>query len=93
MLSIEETKHIAALARIGATEKELEKFSTDLSAVLDWIAQLEKIDVTDVSPTARVAGAINVSREDSVIDFEKKADIVNLFPENKNNYAKVRSVM
>ena len=54
---------------------------------------LEKIDVTDISPTARVAGAINVSREDGAIDFEKKADIVNLFPENKNNYAKVRSVM
>ena len=93
MLSIEETKHIAALARIGVTEKELEKFSADLTAVLDWIKLLEEADISDVSPMARVSGAINVSREDNVLNFEEKAAIGKLFPEEKNGYDKVRSVM
>ncbi|MFZ2192802.1 MAG: Asp-tRNA(Asn)/Glu-tRNA(Gln) amidotransferase subunit GatC [Candidatus Moraniibacteriota bacterium] len=93
MLSIEETKHIASLARIGVTEKDLEKFSHDLSAVLDWVKQLEEVDITDVSPTARVSGSINVSREDNVLNFEEKKDLIKLFPEEKNDYLKVRSVM
>ena len=93
MLSIEETKHIASLARIGVTEKELEKFSHDLSAVLDWVKLLEEVDVTDISPMARVSGSINVSREDNILNFEGKKDLIGLFPEEKNNYLKVRSVM
>ena len=93
MLTEEETKHIAELARIGMTKKELEKLSFDLSAVLDWIGQLEKIDVENVFPMARVAGSINVFREDNVLNFDEKDKIIKLFPEEKNSYAKVKSVL
>ncbi|MFZ2226844.1 MAG: Asp-tRNA(Asn)/Glu-tRNA(Gln) amidotransferase subunit GatC [Candidatus Moraniibacteriota bacterium] len=93
MISKDEVKHIATLARIGVTEKEVDKFSTDLSAVLDWIAQLEKVDVKDVLPMAHITGMNNVNREDNVSDFLGKEKIVELFPESKNGYAKVRSVL
>lgn len=93
MISTDEVKHIAGLARIGVTEKELEKFSHDLSAVLDWIAQLEEADIANTIPTARISGSINVSREDVVYDFAEKEKIVELFPEKKNGYDKVKSVL
>ena len=93
MISKDEVKHIANLARIGATEKEIEKFSTDLSAVLDWIAQLEEVDVNDVLPMAHITGMNNVDREDKTFDFFGQEKIVALFPESKNEYAKVKSVL
>ncbi len=93
MLNIEDIKHFAKLARIGMTEEDLNKFSGDLSAVLDWIKQLEEVDVANISPTFRTDGLNNVFREDIVATFKKEEKIVELFPEKKNNYDKVRSVL
>ncbi len=93
MISKDEVKHIANLARIGITKKEMDKFSHDLSSILDWIKLLEEVDITDVSPTTRVTGAINVSREDRILDFKEKDAIIKLFPQEKNGYDKVKSVL
>lgn len=93
MLSKEEVQHIAGLARIGTDEKEIEKFATDLSAVLDWIEQLKEVDVSGVEPTAHITGMENRLREDAVSECESKDVIVNLFPEKKDNYGKVKSVL
>lgn len=92
-LTKDEVKHIAELARIGVDEEELEKFSTDLSAVLDWISKLEEADVSAVSPMARVAGSINVAREDRMRESDSREEIIRLFPEERNGYDKVKSVL
>ncbi len=93
MISKDEVRHIANLARIGITEKETDKFSRDLSSILDWIAQLDKVDVTGVLPTAHITGMNDVSREDRIVDFANREKIVELFPEGKNGYDKVKSVL
>ena len=93
MLSKDEVRHIAGLARIGVDEAEIEKFSTDLSSILGWVEQLEKIDVSNVEPTAHISGIENVAREDRAHDFADKDKIVKLFPERKDNYNKVKSVL
>ena len=93
MISADEVKHIAALARIGLDEKEIEKFSHDLSSILDWIKQLDEVDVSGVLPTAHITGMKNINREDNIFDFVGQEKIVELFPESKNGYAKVKSVL
>jgi len=93
MISKDEVKHIAALARVGVDESEIEKFSKDLSSILDWIKELETADVTGVEPTAHITGLVNRMREDTAWEFENKKDIVELFPEEKNGYDKVKSVL
>jgi aspartyl-tRNA(Asn)/glutamyl-tRNA(Gln) amidotransferase subunit C len=92
MLTKEEVKHIAELARIGVSEKEMEKYQKDMSAILDWVEQLKEVDVAGVEPTAHIAGLTNVARIDKSADFKNKAGIINLFPEKKNNYDKVKSI-
>lgn len=93
MITKEEVRHIAGLARIGVDEKDLDKFAADLSAVLDWIEELKEVDVAGVEPTAHITGMENRMREDAQIDFENKNAIVDLFPEKKDNYGKVKSVL
>ncbi|MDO8240725.1 MAG: Asp-tRNA(Asn)/Glu-tRNA(Gln) amidotransferase subunit GatC [Candidatus Moranbacteria bacterium] len=93
MLSKEEVQHIAGLARIGVDEKDLEKFATDLSAVLDWIEELKEVDVSGVEPTAHITGMQNRLREDKMSEFENKAEIINLFPDKKDNFGKVKSIL
>lgn len=93
MLSKIDVQKIAALARVGISEKESEKYQKDLSAILDWVEQLKAVDVSGAEPTAHIAGVKNVTREDRVSDFSNKDAIVKLFPEEKDGYDKVKSVL
>jgi aspartyl-tRNA(Asn)/glutamyl-tRNA(Gln) amidotransferase subunit C len=93
MISKDEVKHIASLARIGLSEKEVEKYSKDLSAVLEWVDELKKADIKGIEPIAHITGMNSISREDKNEEFENKEEIIKLFPEKKNGYDKVKSVL
>jgi len=93
MISKKEVKNIADLARVGINDEEINNFSQDLSSILDWMEQLNEVDVAGVEPTAHITGLENRIREDKESDFENKKGIVKLFPEEKNNYNKVKSVL
>jgi aspartyl-tRNA(Asn)/glutamyl-tRNA(Gln) amidotransferase subunit C len=93
MISKEEVKHIAALARLGLNEEEIEKFSLDLSTILDWIEQLKEVDIADVEPTAHITGIKNSFREDKTEEFSERENLAELFPEEKSGYDKVKSVL
>jgi len=93
MISKDEVKHIAELARIGLDEKEIEKFSKDLSSILDFIKQLEEVDISNVEAVSHVTGLENIVREDKAEEFENVAGLKKLFPEGKDGYDKVKSVL
>jgi len=93
MISKDEVKHIAGLARIGLSEKDINKFSKDLSAVLDWVKELQEVDVSNVEPTAQIIGTENVIREDKAREFPDKNKIADLFPDKKDGFGKVKSIL
>ena len=56
--------HVADLARIALTEEEIERFTGQLSVVLDAVERLGQIDTSTVAPTASVLPLHDVQRED-----------------------------
>lgn len=95
MLNKEEVKHIAGLARIGLTEKEIGKYQKELSAILDYFKKLEELDTEKVEPVGHITGTENVNRIDKQEDFGglgEKAILENA-PERKEKYVKVKSVL
>lgn len=96
MLKKEEVEHIAKLARLGLTKKELEKMKRELSKILDYFEQLKEIDVSRVEPATHSVKVENVMREDEERlkkpkDQNKK--LLDLVPERKDNYLKVKSIL
>jgi aspartyl-tRNA(Asn)/glutamyl-tRNA(Gln) amidotransferase subunit C len=56
-LSHEEVEHIAKLARLELTEEEKVRYGGQLSAILDHVAELQKVDTSSIAPmTAVFAG-------------------------------------
>lgn len=51
-LTTHEVEHIASLARLDLTDEQRELYREQLSAILDYIEKLRKLDTTDVPPTA-----------------------------------------
>ncbi|HEV8534391.1 MAG TPA: Asp-tRNA(Asn)/Glu-tRNA(Gln) amidotransferase subunit GatC [Candidatus Limnocylindria bacterium] len=56
----------AGLARIALTEEEIERFTGQLSVVLQAVERLKDVDTEKVSPTASVLPVLNITREDEV---------------------------
>jgi aspartyl-tRNA(Asn)/glutamyl-tRNA(Gln) amidotransferase subunit C len=94
MLSQEEVKNIAHLARIGVTEEETEKYRKDLSAVLDFFQELQSLDTEGIEPIGHITGRVSEAREDGTDDFgaSGKEAIRKNFPESKDRFLKVKSV-
>ncbi|MDQ3262541.1 MAG: Asp-tRNA(Asn)/Glu-tRNA(Gln) amidotransferase subunit GatC [Myxococcota bacterium] len=61
-LTLQQVRHVAGLARLALTPDEEQRFTTQLSAILDAVAELEGVDTTGVEPTlhAALAGAPGV---------------------------------
>jgi len=95
MISKKEVQHIAKLARIDFSEKELLKLSKQLSAILDYIEKLKEVDTSKVEPTAQVTGLENVIREDKskIQNPKSKIQILNGVPRKKDGYVKVKAVL
>lgn len=65
-LSTFQVKHIAKLANLRLTDKEVKKFSKQLSETLDYIKILDELDTSKVKPTSQVTGKYNQFREDKI---------------------------
>lgn len=61
-------KRIARLARIKVTPEEAKGLVGELSGILDWVEQLNEVDVTGVEPMTRVVSVKLKMREDVVTD-------------------------
>lgn len=72
MISREEVKYIADfLARLELTSEEEEKYSQQLSTILEYIDKLKSVDTSKVSTTFQVGGLSNTWREDEVKNWDK----------------------
>jgi aspartyl-tRNA(Asn)/glutamyl-tRNA(Gln) amidotransferase subunit C len=65
-LTKDQVKKVAKLANLPITEKEEEKYAAQLSKILDYIEQLEKVDTEKVKPTYNVSGRSTIEAEDQV---------------------------
>ena len=65
-LTKKDTLHVSKLAKLDLTEKEVEKFTTQLSNVLGHISELSKVDTDGIEPTAQTTGLTNVLRNDEI---------------------------
>lgn len=64
MISEDEVRYVANLARLGLTDDEVKKMSEQLGAILDSVEQIGELDLRDVSPTANALSLTNVFRPD-----------------------------
>ena len=71
MLTKEEVKHIADLARIELSEKETEKYQAQLGKILDYMEKLKQVNTigTPISDGGMI-DLENVWREDEISDWQ-----------------------
>ena len=65
-LSKDQVRHIAKLARLRLSDTETEKFSKELTNILQYVDMLGEVDTSGVEATAQVTGQTNSFRTDEI---------------------------
>jgi aspartyl-tRNA(Asn)/glutamyl-tRNA(Gln) amidotransferase subunit C len=86
-------RRIARLARIAITDEEAARLEKELSGILDWVAQLDELDTSNVEPMTRVEAMTMKKREDVVTDGFCADDIVKNAPEVDDHYFVVPKIV
>ena len=92
-LTPDEVRHIARLARLGVTDEDVERFSGQLSAILDFFEELKRIDTENVPPTAYARELHNVMRDDEPGPSAEAEDVLANAPHRDGEYFRVRAIL
>jgi aspartyl-tRNA(Asn)/glutamyl-tRNA(Gln) amidotransferase subunit C len=95
MVTKEEVKHIAGLARLEFDEKELGGFTGDLNNILGYIDQLKEVDVAGVAPLENINEEVetNVFRKDVVLPSVPREEALKNAPKVGDGYFLVPKVI
>ncbi|MEK7525723.1 MAG: Asp-tRNA(Asn)/Glu-tRNA(Gln) amidotransferase subunit GatC [Patescibacteria group bacterium] len=97
-LSSTVVQHIAKLARIELTPDEEDRMKRDLSSILGYIDQLNKVDTDAVEPLYQTTGLVNAMRADEHLnsfpmDERLNERLVGQAPHKSGRYIKVKEVL
>lgn len=87
--------HVAELANLNLSDKEIEEFLPQLSSVIEYITSLNEVDTDGVTPTAQVTGLTNVYRNDEIspVGILSQDEALSGTDETYNGYFKVKAIL
>jgi len=88
-----QVRKVAKLARLELTEAEVEEFTGQLSAILEYMAKLNELDTTDVEPLAHCLPISNVLREDQVKESLGTETTLANAPQRDGDFFKVPKIL
>jgi aspartyl-tRNA(Asn)/glutamyl-tRNA(Gln) amidotransferase subunit C len=92
-LSREEVLHIAALAKVGVTDEDVETIGEQLSNILENFEALQKLDTTGIPPTAQSVALQNVIMSDEVRPSLGTEEVLANAPQREGDFFKVKIVL
>lgn len=92
-IDIKTVKKIASLSRIKLPKSDEKQVADDLSAILEWVGQLNEVEVEGVEPLANVNDNTLECRDDVVTDGKKADDILSNAPAKTAGFFTVPKVV
>ncbi len=96
-LSKEDILKLAKLSRLDLTDEEVERFRAELSSILDYVEQLDSVDVSGLKPTYQVTGLTsqdeNATREDMVTEQVPHDELMKNVPDSDGRHIKVKRMV
>ena len=93
-LTRDDVLKLARLSRLKLTEEEIKRYPSELSAILEYVRALDKVDTKGLEPTYQITGLKNVTRADESKNYQAKpADLLKNAPATEANQFKVKRVI
>lgn len=88
-----DVEQVALLSRLELDESDMDKFTGQLNAILEYVDVLNRADTQGVEPTAHVLPLKNVMRPDEVRPSLARDLALSNAPEQEDGYFKVPKIM
>ena len=88
-----DVEHVALLSRLDLSENELDKFTGQLDAILEYIDVLNQVDTSAVEPMAHVLEIRNVMRSDEVQPSLPREAALQNAPDAEDGFFKVPKIV
>lgn len=89
----EDVRKVARLSRIKIDETRVEPMTAELNGILDWIEQLNEVDVDGVEPMTTPVKMTLPMREDEVTDGNKQDQVLANSPRAEDGFFVVPKVV
>ena len=86
-------KHISKLAKISLDEKNVDSLSKDLTSIMKFIENLNKLDTDKTAPLTSIINASLKSRKDEVKDGKIRDQVLKNSPEKNDEFFVVPKVI
>ncbi|AFY59303.1 glutamyl-tRNA(Gln) and/or aspartyl-tRNA(Asn) amidotransferase, C subunit [Synechococcus sp. PCC 6312] len=93
MLTDADVKKVAHLARLDLADSEIATLTTQLSAILDYVQQLDELEVSNIAPTTRAIEVSNVTRVDQLNPFPNRPGLLAIAPEAEDEFFRVPKIL
>lgn len=91
-LTKDEVKHVAKLANLPITPEEEEKYTEQLSKILEYVDQLNKVNTTGIEPTFNVSSNENISAEDQTNTSLTQEEVLSNTAKKENGFFVTKGV-
>ena len=88
-ISLEQIKHLAHLSRLEFSEVELKEMQGDMGNILDFVAQIDALDLSGIEPLTQMSDSVNVMREDQTKGMIQKEEALRNAPDANSDYFRV----
>lgn len=90
----EDIEHIAKLAKLDLSDKEIDLYSKQLSDILGYINKLQEVDISKVADVGQITGLENQLDKDDLCNCElSQKELFKNAPVIQKEYIKVKSVL
>ncbi len=88
-----DVEHIASLARLKFSDKEIENFTEQLNQILEYMAKLNELDTENIEPLSHPVESINVFREDKTKQSIDRENALKNAPDADDEFFRVPKVI
>jgi len=92
-ISKSDVRKVAKLSRLQLREAEIAEFSHQLSAILEYVEQMNKLDTEAIEPLAHCLAITNCFRDDSVKDSLGTEKTLENAPDCDGEFFKVPKIL
>lgn len=93
-LTRDDVLHLAELSRLQLSDDEIARLQNELGTILEYVHQLDAVDVSGLEPTTQVSHLQNVMRADEPIEYQGNRDaMLKLAPQSDGDHIKARRMV
>lgn len=92
-ITLDEVRHVAALARLDLSPSEEETLAQQLDRILQYVEKLSQLDTEGMEPLAHAVSVVNGFREDRVTNEPASPKFLAQAPAREKRFFKVPKII